>query len=213
MIKNELGNRHGRLVVIASAKSRHGKAQWLCKCDCGNVKIISGDSLRQKRSVSCGCYQQEARGLKNRTHGLTRSPTYRSWQMMKKRCSCPDDVSYKNYGARGITYTPRWEKFQNFLQDMGEKPDGTSLERLNNAKGYSKSNCKWATRTEQNRNRRLNILFMYRKQTKCLAEWCEELNLSYSRTYHRLTNGWSVEAAFETPFVQHKDRKWNSDEL
>ena len=166
-----------------------------------------------KRSVSCGCYQKETRGMSRKTHGLTNSFTYRSWQMMKKRCTSPNDVSYKNYGARGISYPPRWETFENFLKDMGERPSGTFLERIDNSKNYSKSNCKWATRTEQNRNRRLNILFRYKRQTKCLAEWCELLNLPYPRTYHRLSKGWSVEKAFTTPFVKHKDRKWNSDEL
>ena len=207
MRKDETGKVFGRLTVISFAGSNSGKAEWNCICECGKNKIASGDSLRTGKIKSCGCFQKESRGQNLKTHAMSRSPTYRSWQEMKQRCFDPSAISYPNYGARGISICKRWMKFENFLADLGVRPEGTSLERNNNSKGYSKSNCRWASRKEQNRNKRSNVKIKYRGKTKCLSEWCEELKLPYPRTYYRISNGWSPVKAFETPFVEHKYRQ------
>lgn len=116
---------------------------------------------------------------------------------MKARCDNPSHTSFKNYGARGVGYEPTWAVFENFLKDMGERPTGKSLDRIDNAKGYSKGNCRWASRQQQNRNKRSNVMVTYMGQTKCLSQWCEELGLPYPRTYNRLvTRGLDPESAF-----------------
>lgn len=206
--KNELGNTYGRLTVISQTASVNEKAAWLCACSCGNSKVVTGDGLRTGRVVSCGCYRSECYGKNSITHGMARTPTYRSWQEMRTRCSDPTSVSFPNYGERGVKVCRRWKKFENFLADMGIRPVGTSLDRRNVNKGYSKSNCRWATRVEQNRNKRSNVMVRYNRTTKCLSAWCEELNIPYPRTYNRIViNGWSPKKAFETPFVKHSDRR------
>ncbi len=124
------------------------------------------------------------------------TPTYQSWQAMKQRCFQTGHKHYAKYGGRGIKVCERWLVYANFLSDLGPRPEGTSLERNNNNLDYEPNNCRWATRTEQNRNSSQNRIISFRGETKCLAEWCEELNLNYARVYARLFRlNWSVEDA------------------
>lgn len=116
---------------------------------------------------------------------------------MKQRCLQPGHKYYENYGGRGIRICERWMTYANFLEDMGERPSGCSLDRKFNDKDYSLNNCRWATRTEQNRNNSQNRNITFNGQTKCLAEWCELLKLNYARVYARLFKlNWKVEDAF-----------------
>jgi hypothetical protein len=125
------------------------------------------------------------------------TPTYQSWQAMKQRCNQPNHKHFENYGGRGVKVCDRWNTYANFLADMGARPDGCSLDRIDNDKGYEPSNCKWATRTEQNRNNSQNRNITFKGQTKCLAEWCLDLKLNYARVYARLFKlHWSVDDAF-----------------
>lgn len=125
------------------------------------------------------------------------TPTYQSWQAMRQRCNNPKHKYFGNYGGKGIRHCEAWKSYAQFLTDMGERPLGTSLERIDVTKGYEPSNCRWATRTEQNRNSSQNRLITYCGQTKCLAEWCAELDLNYSRVYARLFRlNWRPEDAF-----------------
>lgn len=134
----------------------------------------------------------------------SRTPTYNSWQGMRKRCLDPKHKGFKDYGAKGITICESWlQSFDNFLSDMGEKPLGTSLDRIDNQLGYNKENCKWSTITEQNRNRSCNTSYTFNGETKSLIEFCEELNLEYRNVGHRLrVLKWSVDKAFSTPTVK-----------
>ena len=213
MIKNEVGKIYGRLVVVERSPSVGGKAMWLCRCSCGNTKTVSGDSLRQGKVRSCGCFQQESR-TKARTHGMSRSPTYRSWQEMRVRCNDKFAISYANYGGRGVRVCKRWDRFENFLADMGVRPKGAFLERKNNNRNYTPKNCVWATRLQQNRNKRSNVTVEYKGRKTCLSAWCEELDLPYPRMYYRIVvKGWVARTAFETPFLTHKERiKRNASE-
>lgn len=96
------------------------------------------------------------------THGYYQTPTWKSWQMMKSRCNNPRYSQYKDYGGRGITYDPDWEDFKNFLADMGERPKGKTLDRFPDHDGpYNKNNCRWATKVEQQRNRRIPLTSPY----------------------------------------------------
>ena len=147
------GQRFGRLVVIEKTDQRSGRhIIWKCKCDCGKETFINSGNLRRGNTTSCGCLQKE----RVTTHGKRYSEEYRSWNMMKDRCYNPNNKSYKDYGGRGITVCDRWkDSFENFLEDMGPKPSSKhSIDRINNDKKYEPNNCKWATQTEQNRNKR-----------------------------------------------------------
>lgn len=128
------------------------------------------------------------------------SPTARAWQRMRERCLNPRRHNYKFYGGRGITICSRWDSFEAFHADMGDRPVGTTLDRIDNEGPYSPENCRWATVKEQARNRRSSALVAYRGETKAIAEWCELLGLEYRPTLLRITvYGWSAERAFSEP--------------
>jgi hypothetical protein len=125
----------------------------------------------------------------------SRTPTYSSWNAMHARCTKPADVAYPYYGGRGITVCERWESYDAFCDDMGEKPAGMSLDRIDNDKGYEPGNCRWATPKQQNRNARFNVIVTYKGKTQCLAAWAEELGLRLDTISVRLARGDSVERA------------------
>lgn len=144
--KDMTGLRFGRLVVVMDAGSpaKGGHKRWVCRCDCGNEVVAQSNSLRRGNQKSCGCLV--------RTHNLSRSTTYRSWQMMWQRCTNVLNTNYPRYGAKGISVCDRWRDFENFVADMGERPSGTSLDRVDGKGDYEPGNCRWATRREQNVN-------------------------------------------------------------
>jgi hypothetical protein len=163
-----VGQRFGRLTVHAKAFSKFpGGIYWLCDCDCGN-QIVATSGHLQNGTRSCGCGKRErlkalapARLQANLRHGHASrkqaSSIYRRWHEMIQRCNNPNHQSFKNYGGRGIKVCDRWlESFQIFVADMGEPPDGMTLDRINNDGNYEPDNCRWATRAVQNRNQRRN---------------------------------------------------------
>jgi hypothetical protein len=140
--------------------SKEKRALWLCLCSCGNSKIVSGKHLRRKEVQSCGClrgtvFTGNAYATKHGQAGRTKSREYKSWRAMKARCMNPNNPAYKNYGGRGITVFPEWvQSFEAFYRDMGERPEGKTLDRVNNDLGYFPNNCRWATPKEQIANQR-----------------------------------------------------------
>jgi hypothetical protein len=129
----------------------------VCVCDCGSVRVVLSQSLRTGKSVSCGCYSTEVNKARAR-HGHNRkghkSRTYTTWNMMTQRCLNPNNDRYYDYGGRGITVCERWLDFANFLADMGERPEGTSIDRIDVNGNYEPTNCRWATSAEQGTNKR-----------------------------------------------------------
>ena len=145
------GDKYGRLTIVEEKPSVNGRRYVTTKCDCGNQKNIRLDSLRQGKTTSCGCYNKESK----RTHGLSYHSLYASYNQMKSRCYNPNRKKYKDYGGRGIKVCDRWlNSFENFLQDMGERPKGKTLDRINNDGNYEPNNCRWATIVEQRINQR-----------------------------------------------------------
>lgn len=142
------GKVFGELTVIERAASQRGNTHYLCRCTCGSTKTILAKNLQNGRTKTCGCL----RGTEQ--HGYRYTSTYRSWISTRQRCTNPKATGYKNWGGRGITVCERWDKFSNFLIDMGERPPGTTLERLDNDGDYEPGNCIWATYKQQAKNRR-----------------------------------------------------------
>jgi hypothetical protein len=147
------GQRYGLLVALKrQGRDHRGIALWECICDCGGIVIVRLGNLRSGNSKSCGCFHSP------RTHGQARknarTRSYRTWDAMIDRCRNPHSTSYYLYGGRGIAVCERWETFEGFFADMGEKPIGLSLDRTNNNGNYEKANCRWATSSQQNKNRR-----------------------------------------------------------
>ena len=143
-----------KLTPIGVFDKINSRARWLCKCECGNTKLVSVSNLLNGHTRSCGCLKQT--NDQNKTHGMTRSKSYVVWANMNQRCFDPKATHFKHYGGRGITVSEDWKKFENFFADMGEPPIGLTIDRINNNGNYEKNNCRWATYKQQALNKRNN---------------------------------------------------------
>jgi hypothetical protein len=176
--KNLLGLKFGNLTCITSTKKG-----WLCKCICGKEKDIYAYNLISGKTNSCGCKRLI------RTHGKTYTRAYSIWCSMKKRATNINSQRYKDYAGRGITICQRWLDFSNFLADMGEPPKDYSIERIDNSKGYCPENCKWASMTEQSRNKRNNTFIEFKGIKKTIIEWSEITGISAGTLSYRVRHG------------------------
>lgn len=175
-------------------------SKWTCECKCGAVVEQRKNDITTGKSKQCRrCYNLSKVGVSNaavKTHGMTNSPTMTSWSEMKRRCYAEHRKEYVNYGGRGILVCQRWlDSFSNFLEDMGERPEGTTLERINNDAHYSKENCRWIPRREQEYNKRSSRKVNLNGEIMCLSQACSKFNANYYLTYARLRRGWSLERA------------------
>lgn len=180
-----INRRFGRLVVLREeeARNKNGHITYLCRCDCGETKSILGASLRAGSTSSCGCLQLEAA----RIHGMDGTPEYRTWVAMRSRCSSPTNPNFDRYGARGITVCRRWDRsFAAFLKDMGARPKGCTIDRIDNNGNYCPGNCRWATPKKQAQNRRNTVMVQHGGRAIFISEFAAAVGLSDSGARKRV---------------------------
>lgn len=162
----KIGGKYGRLTVLERVKEKrsgHTRTFYICKCECGNITKVRNDGITSGRARSCGCYARESRSERMLTHGMSETRFYKIWVGMRQRCYNEKDTGYKYYGGRGITVCDRWNKFENFYDDMYESylkhvkehgEENTSIDRIDNNGNYEPSNCRWTNQTKQLINQR-----------------------------------------------------------
>lgn len=223
-----VGQRFGRLIAVQQIATKELNARgapryYRCQCDCGGSTEARGYSLVAGILRSCGCLQKESASLTGKAsagvakkHGgcigqhtkknvdKEMSGTYTSWQAMKTRCLNVNDPGYFKYGGKGIEVCERWMDFSNFLSDMGERPEGTTLDRIDGTKGYCPDNCRWADCVEQSNNRPgFNRIIEFNGKSQSVSLWAKELGVSVALLFQRLNRGWSIERAL-TKSIQVK---------
>lgn len=192
-IKYITGQQVGNCIFICDIASIKRKARFQCKC--GNLFITFIHLVKNFHTQSCGCLTI--------THGQSKSSEYNTWCLMRKRCANPSSPDYKYYGERGIVVCERWlSSYQNFIEDMGQKPSAKhSIERNDVNGNYEPFNCRWATPTEQARNKTNNKIISFNGETKCLQEWANSINIKIATLHNRISRGWSIEKALTTPLL------------
>lgn len=196
---NIVGKRFGRLVAKKPIKQDGGgNWHWECVCDCGTNTTVKYSRLSTGTTKSCGCLAKEKSSQTHTTHGMSNTPTYRSWMCMKRRCLDSTNDSYANYGGRGISICERWNKFENFLADMGVRPKGMTIDRIDHDGDYTPENCRWADAKTQHTNTRANVEITFGGRTQCLAAWADELGIRRNTLQKRIANGWSIYSALFT---------------
>jgi hypothetical protein len=201
---NIAGNKYHRLTVLHVIKGN----SWVCRCDCGKEINTKAYDLKSGHTKSCGCLKSELSSQRFMKHGALkaykRTKEYLIWANMKNRCANPTQASYKNYGARGIKVCARWNRFENFISDMGKRPsDKHSLDRIDNNGNYAPSNCRWATKEEQVANKRPRIdAILY--EGKSVTQWAKELNIAKYIIYARLKRHNTVHSPKEIDHVNIK---------
>jgi hypothetical protein len=187
--KFQHGDKFGRLMILGEGPGGINPSggtfrNWECLCECGNKLLVRTQSLIKGATKSCGCLQRETISAARKKHGMSSTPIYNNWRTMLTRCSNPNDKSFADYGAKGITVW--WKTFQNFLDDMGLPPKNHTLERIDNSLGYSPGNCRWATRHEQSRNRSDNVYVEYDGHKWILADAMKFLTVTPGALYMRM---------------------------
>jgi hypothetical protein len=196
---------NGRLKQIGKSFRSHkdGARVAVFQCECGKNELVRWYNVRYGIAQSCGCLRKLNSGT--RTHGYSQSnnKTYVAWESMHKRCKSKREKWVKSYVRRGIVVCDRWGSFEKFLEDMGEAPEGTSLDRINNDGNYEPSNCRWADTKTQSRNRTDNVWLTCDGVTRILTDWSEATGIHPSTIQSRLKSGWSVERSLTTPVHRH----------
>jgi hypothetical protein len=199
------GERYGRLTILEETapspqKGNRNCRRYLCKCDCGNVVDIRMNSLRRGLTKSCGCLQMESVKRTFTKHGDVGTRTYGIWASMIQRCHNPRNSNYASYGGRGIAVCKEWrEDFSKFKADMGERPEGLTLERKDVNGPYIKGNCRWATPQDQTLNKTSSRIITFEGKSMPITEWARRLNTRVNTLRSRLGAGWSVEQTLTTP--------------
>lgn len=180
---------------------------FICECECGNTKEINVSNFKAGKTKSCGCYKESNAKNSKRTHGYTsvvdygkRKSEYSIWATMLQRCNNKNTEKYKFYGAKGTKVSPEWHLFENFIRDMGERPDASySLDRINTKGDYEKGNCRWATKIVQANNTIRNNHLILNGVKLNVKEWSQKTGINASTIKNRLKTGWSIEQALTIP--------------
>ena len=184
------GEVHGKLSILSEGpRDVRGDRTAIVECACGKTKTVTLDNLLAGRTRSCGC------GQGNVVHGGIRKPEYASWKSMKTRCTWAKCKEWANYGGRGIRVCERWDSFELFLADMGRRPKGHTLDRIDVNGDYTPENCQWSSWTVQGRNKRNTVRITHDGMTKTVGEWAESLGIKPNVIYSRLSKGWTPDRA------------------
>lgn len=201
-IKDLTGRIFNMLTVVKMAEHKLcERVKWVCICSCGNTTVVNGSSLKNGHTKSCGCLSRASFIKRSTSHGMCYSPENAAYRKMKLRCNNENNPRYRDYGGRGIKICDRWlESFDNFYEDMGKRPSKKhSLDRIDNAVGYSPNNCRWSTDIEQANNKRNNLRLTLGSITDTLANWSRITEINYGTLRSRIVDsGWSVKKALTT---------------
>lgn len=201
--QESLGKRFGRLIVmqVLGVSSDH-RMRVFCICDCGTEKVIKLNSLRTNETKSCGCLRREMATQGSVTHGQHGTPEYQSWRGMLDRCRNKNHTSFANYGGRGISVCPEWSNsFESFLSSMGNRPTGTTLDRIHNDGNYEPGNCQWASNEKQAMNTRRAKLLVFNGEIKTISQWSRDSGIQRRTIGMRLKHGWSIERTLTEPVM------------
>lgn len=189
-VSMKLGDKFTVLTVISRVDSKmKGQTRWLCSCECGQTKEVYATHLRSGNVKTCGCSGKSLQAASIRRHGAVGTPEHNTWNMMNARCYTPSATDFHKYGGRGIVVCERWrwpDGFLNFLADMGERPRGLTLDRIDNDGGYEPNNCRWATGRQQQNNTRKTRFVSYKGETLPLADWARRIGVSGGVLWNRL---------------------------
>lgn len=197
----EVAERYGKLMPQGAVGKAKRGFLIRCLCDCGKTIDVLASNLRSGRTKSCGCSRRCQSG--RLLHGMSKTKTYRSWKSMWDRCRNPANVKFQNYGGRGIDVCDEWKDFSRFFGDMGDRPDGATLDRVNSDLGYCAENCRWSTVLQQANNSRTNRIVTANGESHTVTEWARITGLAESAIRYRLRAGWSEEDAVLTPKMRH----------
>jgi len=203
---NLIGKVFNDLTVLEKTDIRQGTSVvWRCLCICGNETMACTSALNNGHKKSCGCRAIAHAKTVNYRHGGYNDPEYCVWEGIIQRCTNKNSSSYHLYGGRGIRVSDEWRKsYAAFISDMGRRPDITySIDRIDNSEGYHKDNCRWATKREQMRNTRKNIIITHKGESMCVTDWADRLGVKRNTLIYRIRRGWTHSRTIETPIGKH----------
>lgn len=201
-----INSRYGTLTVIGHLLAA-GRTMHQVRCDCGVEKLLPKSRVSQAKS--CGCMTKEILRRARTTHGMAKlqTPTYTTWRSMRLRCALKSRRDYPDYGGRGITVCDRWQEFENFLADMGEKPSGSQLDRINNNGNYEPRNCRWVSPTENANNRRSSRFIELNGERLSLIQWARRTRIPRDTLAFRINSGWPIAEALSRPVERQRNNR------
>jgi hypothetical protein len=198
------GKQFGIMTCVGRGEKIKTRWFWRIKCQCGNEKQMQAGNM--ERSKSCGCLTKQLISDSRKQHGMTDSPTWISWKSMHDRIK-QSHKSRKDYYDKNITICAEWYDFKQFHKDMGDRPTGKTLDRINNGLGYFPRNCRWADYKKQARNRSSNVFLEINGQTKTIAEYAEENKMLQTTLANRIKRGWEPSEAINRPVKKQKNNR------
>lgn len=201
------GEKFGRLTVTSMYTVGPGKKHWSCICDCGETTVVASTHLIGGKTSSCGCLRRDLLRNSRTKHGFSETKTYATWCRMRDRCLNQNNPKFQRYGGRGISVCSRWDVFDNFLFDMGEKPERMSIGRIDNDGNYTPENCRWESDTQQSRNKSTTRNITHNGCTKTMTDWATLFDIPVATLFNRLEKGISMSEALKPKPVRKMSSK------